>query len=138
GQRVRLNDLELAAELLLQLGQGRDAAPVALHGDDRRSGVEQCPGEAARARAHLLDALAFERTGDRCDPRQELPVEDEILSARLARAEAMASDDRAQRLGRAAQAPSVRSAAQPAAIRIAAAMGRASARSWPAMSNAVP
>ena len=91
-------------KLCLQLGERRDAAPVALDRDDRRAGIEQRAGQAAGAGADFIDRCAFERPGDRGDPRQQLAVEDEILAERLARAEPVAGDDVAQRLGRAAQA----------------------------------
>src|SRR4029079_6077873 len=74
----------------------------------------------------------------RRDPREQLPVEDEVLAQRLACAEAVPGDDPAQRLRLVAQGVSLRNSALVAAIRIAAAIGRGSARSCPAISNAVP
>jgi len=69
---------------------------------------------------------------------EKLAIKNEILSQGLACAEAVAGDDLAKRLLRAAQGPSARNVALSAAIRIAAAIGLGSARSWPAMSKAVP
>ena len=55
-------------------------------------------GQPARARADLIDGLAIERARNRRDPRQQLPVEDEILAERLACLEPVPGDDVAQRL----------------------------------------
>ena len=101
--------------------------------------LEQGAGQAAGAGADLINPLAVQRAGNRGDPREQLPVEDEILAERLARAEPVPGDDVAQRLGaRGSRGVGARAIAHSAAMRIAAAIGRGSARSWPAMSNAVP
>ena len=99
-QRIGLDDLELAGELLLQLGERRDAAPVAFHRDHRSPGIEQRAGQPAGTWADLINTRAVERSGDRRDAREQLPVEDEILPERLARAQAMARDDLSQWLRR--------------------------------------
>src|SRR5206468_9171061 len=121
---IAFDDLQAIAEILLQLGECRDASPVPFHGGDCCSGVEERSGESAGTRSHLIDLAARQRTGDCSHARKQLPVEDEILSERLACAEAMTRDDFAQRLGWGAQAVSARRAAFSAAIRIAAAIGR--------------
>src|SRR5574338_1094063 len=137
-ERVTLDDLEATGELGLELGESRKAAAVALDADDLGSGLEQRSGQAARSRTHLIDGLAGTHPRDRGDPGEQVAVEDEILAERLARPQAMPADDVAQRLGPAAHGISEREAAQSPAIRMAAAIGRGSARSWPAISNAVP
>lgn len=138
GERICLKDGQAAGIFRLKLRKRGYAAAVALDRRNRRSGIEQRAREAARAGTHLINALAFERTWNGRDPSQELTVEDEILSERLACAKAVAGNDLAERLCLAAQAASARRIALCAAIRIAAAIGRGSARSCPAMSNAVP
>ena len=137
-QRVGLDEVEGDRRTRAQLVERRNAAPVALDRDDVGAGIEQRAGQPAGSGADFVDALRREIAGNRRDPGQQLAVEDEILAERLARAEAVPRDDLAQRLGRDGSGASARSAALSAAIRIAAAIGRGSARSWPAMSNAVP
>ena len=122
-----------------KLGQGGQAAPVALDRDDLGAGVEQRAGQAARAGADFIDGCAVERSRDGGDARQQLAVEDEILAERLGRLQAVAGDDVAQRLGHAAQAAT-------AARWMAHSRGHADRRGHrprvgavlPAMSNAVP
>ena len=77
----------------MELGQRRDAAAVALDRDDQRSGVQQRSSQAPGPGADFIDALALEAARDRGNARQQLPVEDEVLPKRLARAEAVARDD---------------------------------------------
>jgi hypothetical protein len=98
-ERVGLEDLELAAELLLQLGQGGNAAAVALDRDHAGARIEQSPREPSRAGPDLVHALPLQRAGNGRDPRQQLTVEDEILAERLARGEAMPANDVTQRFG---------------------------------------
>jgi len=137
-QRVGLEDLEPFSELLAKLLERGNAAPVALHRGDRGSGFEQRPSEPTRTRSDLVNPLALKIARYRRDPRQQLPVENEVLTERLGRAEAVTGNDRAERFGSVRQGASARNAALWPAIRIAAAIGRGSARSCPAMSNAVP
>ena len=138
-QRVASTIRSRSPNSLPKLVKRGNAAAVAFDGDDARAGIEQRTGQAAGARADLIDALAVESPGIAAIRREQLPVEDEILPERLARAEAVAGNDLAQRL-RVDRSSAVGAAASrsAAAIRIAAAIGRGSARSWPAMSNAVP
>src|SRR5258708_1763121 len=126
---VAFNDLKLVGEFRLKLCKGRDAAAIALNGDDRSARVEKRASQAARPRSNFINALAFKPSWNCCNSGEELPVEDEILTQRLARAQVMATNDAAQGFGRCAQGVWVRWIAFSAAIRIAAAMGRASARS---------
>ena len=130
---------QLVAELLLQLGQRRNAAPVALDRDDRCAGIEQGAGQAAGAGPDFVDALAVADgpgmaaiRASSCRSRMKF-----CPSALLALSPWRAMTSRSGS-GGVAQAGSARSAAHSAAMRIAAAIGRGSARSWPAMSNAVP
>src|SRR5687768_5714585 len=136
--RVAFDDLEALRIFLLELGQGRPTAAIALDRDDVRSGVEQRPSQSAGAWPDLIDSLAVQRSRNGGDPRQQLPVENEILAERLASLETVASDDVTQRLGRALHSVGDRWTPHSAASRIAAAMARGSAWSCPAMSNAVP
>ena len=92
-QRIFLDDEKLAAELLLEFGQGRNAAPVTLDRDNQGTGVEQGAREAAGARPDFVDALSCKGARYRCDPGEKMAIEDEILSECLARAELMAGDD---------------------------------------------
>ena len=126
---VAFHDVELVAKLLLKFGEGGDATAISLHGNDGRARIKKRVGQPARPWTDFVDAWVFQRSRDCCDPRQQLTVEDEVLSQGLARAKPMTGDHLAQRLRGLAQAFSARSIAQSAAIRIAAAIGRASARS---------
>ena len=113
-------------------------AAVALDSNHRRACIEQSAGQPAGPRADFVYLLTGEGAGNRRHAREQLPVENEILSQRLAGAKPMARNDVPERFGRSAHAVWARRAALWAAIRIAAAIGRGSARSWPAISNAVP
>ena len=137
-QRIGLDDLEPSFEAMLELGQRGDAAPVTLYRDHARACLEERPSKTSWPGSDLVDPLTFERSRDRSDACQQLSVEYEILSESLARAQAVAGNDFSERLNRLAQGTSTRWMAFSAAMRIAAAMGLASARSWPAISNAVP
>src|SRR4051794_4060569 len=99
-ERIGFDDVEPTGELALQLGEGRYAAAVPLDRDHRSSGIEQCPGEAARAGADFINSLALESARNCSDAGQQLAIEDEILSKRLARAEAVARNNLTQRLRR--------------------------------------
>jgi len=81
-----------------ELVESGNAARVAFNRGDDRSCIEKRPSETAGPRADLIDALAGQIAGDGRDARQQLPIQDEVLAKRLARAEAMPRDDFAQRL----------------------------------------
>src|SRR4051812_31078902 len=136
-QCVGFDHVQLAGERVLQLGQCRNAASVAFDRDHRRPRLKQRAREASRPGPNLVNALALQRSGDGRDPRKKLAVQDEILAKCLAGTKPVAGDGVAKGFGWRTQA-SARWAAASAAIRIAAAIGRGSARSWPAMSKAVP
>ena len=139
-ERIALHHAQLAGKRLAQFGERGDAAVVTLDRRHARAGAEQCPRQPARPRPDLEHFGIGQVAGNACDPRQQLRVEQEVLAQRLARVEAMARDHLAQRrqfwLGH-ASAAARRSAASPAR-RIAAIVAPGSARSLPAMSNAVP
>src|SRR4051812_9532753 len=97
-ERIGFDQLQLASELLPELFQCRDAAAVAPDSGDRSASIQQCPSEPAWPGPDLIDPLTLEVAGHRGDPREELPIENEILAERLACAEAVAGNDRAQRL----------------------------------------
>ena len=96
--RVAADDPQPARKRRLQFGQRRQAAPVALDGDDIGAGIEQRAGQSAGAGADFINGGAVERAGNGGDARQQLAVEDEILPERLGRLQAVAGDDVAQRL----------------------------------------
>src|SRR4029078_11000114 len=81
-----------------QLRKRGNAATVALDGDDRCAGFEQCAGEAAGAGPHFVDSLAGQCAGNRGDAGEELTVENEVLAERLARAQPVAGNDLPERL----------------------------------------
>ena len=122
----------------MKLRQCRETAAIALDCDYAGASLEQRSCQAAGPGADFINCPALEWARDGRDPGEQLTVEDEILPERLARAEPMAGNDVAERLGQSTHAEAARCAAHSAAMRIAAAIGRGSARSWPAMSNAVP
>ena len=126
---VAFDDGETRSKFLLQFRQRGNAAPIALDGDDGGSRIEQRTRKPAWARADFIDALALELSWNRCDPGEQLSVEDEVLPQRLARAQPMAGNYVAERFGGRAQGVSARRIAHSAAIRRAAAIGRGSARS---------
>ena len=97
-ERIGLDRSAAVRESLVQLGQGRKAAAVALDRDHIRAGLEQRARQPAGAGPDLIDGLAVERAGHGRDPGQQLPVEDEVLAERLARLEPVPRDDVAQRL----------------------------------------
>ena len=78
---------------MLELGQRGQAAAIALDRDDIGAGIEQRAGQAAGARADLVDKLRVERPGDGGNPAEQLPVEDEILPERFRRLQTVAGDD---------------------------------------------
>jgi len=133
-ERVTLYDGEAIRKFLPELGECRHAAAIPLDGDHRRPCFQQSPGQPTRAGADLIDPLPIQIAGDGGNPREQLPVEDEILGERLACGQPVAGDDVSERFGH----DWVRRLALSAAMRMAAAIGLGSARSWPAMSNAVP
>jgi hypothetical protein len=79
-KRIALDELKPAGELLLELLERGNASSVAFDGDDRCSGVEKRTSQSPGTRADLIDSFALERTGNSGNPRQQLPVEDEILA----------------------------------------------------------
>src|SRR6476469_2797941 len=97
-ERVRFDDAQMVTERFLQLGQSGDAAPVALYGGYLGASLQDGSGQPAGTRSHLVDAWAVQIAGHRSDAGQQLAVEDEVLSERLAGAKAVASNDVAQRL----------------------------------------
>src|SRR5436189_168822 len=134
-ERVALDRLQPPFESFAELGQGGQAAPVALDGDHPGSGAQQRPRKSARPRSHFVDRLAFQRAGNPRDPVEKLLVEKEILAERFRRAETVARYDLAQR--RQGHASASRRAHSPA-VRIAAIIAPGSAESLPAISKAVP
>ena len=92
-ERVGLQDIQTAAELFLKLGESRDAAWVSLDRDDRRSGVEQRMGQPSRAWTDLVHPLSVERSRNCRNSGEQLPVENEVLTERLAGTEAVPRDD---------------------------------------------
>ena len=143
-QRVARDHPQASGELGFKLAESRQAAPVALDRHDLRPRVEQGTGQSARTGPDLIDALPYKRARNCRDPRQQLAVENEILPQRLGRLEPVAGDHIPERFSGGLRRDRVghpqlnRYAAHSIAIRIAAAIARGSARSWPAMSNAVP
>jgi hypothetical protein len=129
GKGIGFDEREAAAKVAAQFLERRNAAAVALDRGHGCTALEQRARQAAGAGTDLIDPRALERSRKRGDPREQLPIEDEVLAERLARAEPVAGDDRAERFGGFGQGESARKAAFPAAIRIAAAIGRGSARS---------
>ena len=120
---------------LVQRGQ---AARVALHRDHLvRAFRQQRAGQAAGARADLVEHAAVFRAGGAGDLAGEIEVEQEILAQRFLRRQAVRGDHVAQRRQIIGSSVARRSAIS-AAILIAAIMLRASALPVPAMSNAVP
>ena len=69
-QRVAVDDLQPAREIRFELGQRRQAAPVALDRDHLGAGVEQGAGQAAGTGADLIDRRPVERAREwrRCAP----------------------------------------------------------------------
>jgi len=134
-QRVAFDHAQLSGEQCFEFGQRGEAAVITLDRDDLGPGIEQGVGQPAGAGADFIDGLAGEIAGNRGNLGEQLAVEDEVLAERLARGKPVAGDDRAKRLViHAGQ----RNATALAATRSAAAIARGSARSCPAMSNAVP
>ncbi len=136
--RVAFDQLELAGKVGAQFFQRGDAAAVALDRYDSCAGIEQGAGQAAGAGADFVDGVAVADPRNGGDARQQLAIEDEVLAQRLGRRQAVAGDDVAQRFGGVAHRAPARCAALDSAWRMAAAIARGSARSLPAMSNAVP
>ena len=83
-ERVAFHDAELLAKLLLELGEGWDAAAVALYRNDGRAGIKKRVGQPARTRTDFVDALAFKRSRNCSDSREQLAIEDEVLAQGLA------------------------------------------------------
>ena len=137
-ERVSLDHPKAASKLAAQFLKGGNTATVTLDGGNVRACIEERMGQTSGPWSNLINSLTLQRSRNCCDPGEQLPVEDEVLAKRLARLKAKPGDDVAQRLRIAVQKPSGRNIALAAAIRIAAAIGRGSARSCPAMLKAVP
>ncbi len=140
-ERVAFDHLQLAGKEFAQLGQGGNAAPVALDRGDRGARLQQCAGQPARAGADLEDFGAGQVARHLGDARQQLMVEQEILPQRLACAETVPADDvtkRRQFGHRLSAVASTRRSACAAAMRIAAIIAPGLASSVPAMPKAVP
>lgn len=138
-ERIAFDHLELPRKGLIELGERRDTAPIALDRRHARAGGEQRAGQAARARADLQHLCVFQIARDARDPRQQLRVEEKVLAKRLGGVESVPRDDVAQRwqFGHELAWAARRAAASPA-MRIAAIIAPGSARSCPARPNAVP
>ena len=97
-ERIAFDDPEPAVGRLGDLGQRRQAAAVALDGDDPPgAGEKEGAGEAARSRPDL-DGRAFgESAGRPRDLAGQVEVEKEILAEGLDRLELVAADDLAER-----------------------------------------
>ncbi len=97
-QRVALDHLEPAGIGGGDLGQRRQAARVALDGDDpARTAGEQGAREAAGARADFHDRRTLQRARGAGDAAGQVEVEQEVLAEGLLRHQPVAGDDLAQR-----------------------------------------
>ena len=81
-----------------KLVERRDAAAVTLDGNHGGSGLKKRVCEATGAGADFVGGLAFERSGHCRNSGEQLAVQDEILTQRLAGLEPVPRDDFAQRL----------------------------------------
>jgi hypothetical protein len=97
-QRVGVDDAELAGVLPFKFGKGRNTAAVSFNGNDRSAGFKKRICETAGSGANLIGRLAFEGSWHCRNPCQQLAVEDEVLTQRLAGLEPVPRDDIAQRL----------------------------------------
>ena len=79
------------------LGEGRQAACVALDRCHMGTGAQQCAGQAAGAGADFDDVLAADIAGAARDLGRQVKVEQEILPQRFLRHQPVAVDDVAQR-----------------------------------------
>ena len=75
--------------MLLQLTQRWDASAVAFDSHDGGSCVEKGAGQSTRTRPDFINRLTLQIARNRRNPRKKLPVEDEILTERLACAQPM-------------------------------------------------
>ena len=98
GQGISLDDLQLARIGVGDLGERRQAAPVALDCDDALGAAgEQGAGQAAGTGADLDHGDAFQRSAGAGDAGGQIEVQEEVLAERLDGAETMLGDDVAQR-----------------------------------------
>ena len=97
-QRVALDQLEPAGIARRQLAERGETARVALDRDDApRAFRQQRAGQPARSRTDLDHGRVVEPPGGARDAPGQVQVEDEILPEALARRDAVARDDLAQR-----------------------------------------
>ena len=149
-QRVPSDEVEAPWICRRQLGEGGEAARVALDCDDAtRAFGEQRTGQPAGTGADLDDRGLVERPGGAGDPARQVEVEEKILPVPALRCDGVPGDDLAQRwqrnrggpesgLRRGPQARAIRFAAISAASRSAAIRLPARATPRPAIANAVP
>ena len=88
----------------LEFGQRGQAASITLDRDDLRARSQQRMGQSTRAGPDFINGRTVERTRNCGNAREQLPVENEILSERLRGLQPVPCDDLAQRLGRLAHA----------------------------------
>lgn len=97
-ERIALDDLEPAAGDLGDLGKCRQAAAVALDGDDLAgAGEEKGAGEAAGTGSDLDRRALAEIAGGTRDLAGQVEVEKEVLAESLDRLELVPADDLAER-----------------------------------------
>jgi hypothetical protein len=90
---VRLENSKAVSGLKPQFLERREAAPIPFDRSDTGAGIEECLGEAAWPWSDLIDALPMEIAWDCRDPRQQLTIENEILSKSLACAKPVPCND---------------------------------------------
>jgi hypothetical protein len=149
-QRVPSDGIEAPWICRRQLGEGGEAARVALDCDDTtRAFSEQRAGQTAGTGADLDDRGPVERPGRAGDPARQVEVEKKILPVPALRRDGVSGNDLAQRRQRdrgglqsglrgGPQARATRFAAISAASRSAAIRLPARATPRPAIAKAVP
>ncbi len=88
---VGVQDTQFFGITLLEFPERRHAAAVTFHCQDGGPGLEDGVRQAARSRSNLVDALSLQRARYGCNPGKQLAVKDEVLTKRLARAQAVTS-----------------------------------------------
>jgi len=96
---VGIDHAQASCETRFQLSERRHATPIAFDGSHLGTGFEQGIGQATGTGTNLVDFLALHRARDCSDAGQELAIQDEVLTKRLACPKAMAGDDVTQWLG---------------------------------------
>ena len=91
-QRIIINDVKLPREIVAQLRQRGQTAAIAFHRSHPRPGLQQRPRQTARSGPHFEYALPVHVAGYCGNPFQQLHVEQEILTQRLVRGQAMFLD----------------------------------------------